>query len=69
VASHQDYLNGIGPRLGYPGTGIRTTDDNGKLSPVVRQIIELVAQHDAMPAALPPTRTTWSRGSSRVADA
>jgi hypothetical protein len=48
VASHQDYLNGLGPRLGYPGTGIRTTDDEGKLLPVVREIIEMVARHDAI---------------------
>ncbi len=48
VASHQDYLNGLGPRLGYPGTGIRTTDDDGRLLPVVRTILDLVAQHDAI---------------------
>jgi hypothetical protein len=48
VASHQDYLNGLGPRLGYPGTGIRTTDDDGRLLPVVREILDLVAQHDAI---------------------
>lgn len=48
IASHQDYLNGLGPRLGYPGTGIRTTDDNGKLLPVVMEILDLVAQHDAI---------------------
>jgi hypothetical protein len=48
VASHQDYLNGLGPSLGYPGTGIRTTDDDGNLLPVVRQILDLVAEHDAV---------------------
>ena len=48
VASYQDYLNGLGPRLGYPGTGIRTTDDEGKLLPVVQEILDLVAQHDAI---------------------
>jgi predicted TIM-barrel fold metal-dependent hydrolase len=50
VASHQDYLNGLGPRLGYPGTGIRTTGDDGRLLPVVREILDLVAQHDAIVA-------------------
>ncbi len=48
VASHQDYLNGLGPRLGYPGTGIRTTGDDGNLLPVVREILDLVAEHDAV---------------------
>ena len=48
VASHQDYLNGLGPRLGYPGTGIRTTDDEGKLLPVIHEIIAMVAKHDAI---------------------
>jgi hypothetical protein len=48
VASLQDYLNGLGPRLGYPGTGIRTTDDEGKLLPVVHEIIAMVAKHDAI---------------------
>jgi hypothetical protein len=48
VSSHQDYLNGLGQRLGYPGTGIRTTDDEGKLLLVVREIMDMVAQHDAI---------------------
>jgi hypothetical protein len=48
VASHQDYLHGLGPRLGYPGIGIRTTDDSGKLLPVVMEILDLIAQHDAI---------------------
>jgi hypothetical protein len=48
VASYQDYLNGIGPMLGYPCTGIRTTNDEGELVPAVRTILELVAQHDAI---------------------
>lgn len=48
VASHQDYLNGLGPRLGYPGTGIRTTGEDGKLLPVVMEILDLVARHDAV---------------------
>ncbi len=48
VASHQDYLNGLGPRLGYPGTGIRTTGDDGHLLPVMHTILDLVAQHDAI---------------------
>src|SRR5271168_3032373 len=45
VASHQDYLNGIGPALGYEGTGISTLDDNGELTPAVREILDLVAEH------------------------
>jgi hypothetical protein len=48
VASYQDYLNGVGPRLGYPGPGIRTTDNDGNLLPAVRHILDLVAQYDAI---------------------
>ncbi len=48
VSSHQDYLNGLGPSLGYKGTGVRTTDDAGNLLPVVREILDLVAEHDAI---------------------
>lgn len=48
VASHQDYLNGIGGMLGYPGTGFKAVDDDGELLPVVRDILDLVAEHDAI---------------------
>jgi len=48
VASHQDYINGLGPRLGYPAPGIRTTGDDSNLLPVVREILDLVAEHDAV---------------------
>jgi hypothetical protein len=47
IASHQDYLNGIGPMLGYTGTGISTLDENGNLLPVVHEILNLVAEHGA----------------------
>lgn len=48
VASHQDFLNGIGPRLGYPGTGFCAIDDEGELTSDAREILELVLEHDAI---------------------
>ncbi len=48
VASHQDYLNGLGEIFGYPGTGIITIDEKGELLPEVREIVDLVAEHDAV---------------------
>jgi hypothetical protein len=48
VSSHQDYLNGIGPRLGYPGTGFKVVDEDGELLPAARDILELIVAHDAI---------------------
>ncbi len=48
VSSHQDHLNGIGKLFGYPGTGTRVIDEAGELLPVVRDILELVFEHDAI---------------------
>jgi hypothetical protein len=50
VASHQDYLNGVGPFLGYAGTGIYTLDENGDLLPVVQEILALIKEHNAIVA-------------------
>lgn len=48
VASHQDYLNGLFEKRGYPGTGIGLLDEKGKLLPMVQDILALVAEHDAV---------------------
>ncbi|EHJ59616.1 DUF6282 family protein [Novosphingobium pentaromativorans] len=47
VSSHQDHLNGIGPMLGYEGTGQLAIDDSGELTSVVKDIVELVDKYDA----------------------
>ena len=48
VSSHQDRLNGCGARQGYTGPGLRVVDDDGDLLPVVREILDLVHDHDAI---------------------
>ncbi|MBW2424713.1 MAG: hypothetical protein JRG86_10715 [Deltaproteobacteria bacterium] len=48
LASAQDYRNGIGRELGYPAPGLSVLDERGALIPAVREIMQLVAEHDAI---------------------
>jgi hypothetical protein len=48
LASHQDAVSGIAARLGLPQQGIRVTDDEGNVLPVVRDIFELVEANDGL---------------------
>ena len=48
LASAQDYRNGIGRDLGYPAPGLSVLDGAGALLPVAHQIMDLVAEHDAV---------------------
>jgi len=48
LTSRQDQLNGVGPALGIPGPGIGITDDDGGLLPETREVLDLVAEHDAV---------------------
>ena len=46
--SHQDYLNGLGPRVGIRGEGIGLLDDDGDVLDAVHEIAALVRRHDAI---------------------
>lgn len=48
IHSHQDFLNGNGKELGVRGDGLRVTGEDGKPTPEVRAIFDLVKQHDAV---------------------
>lgn len=48
LTSHQDQLNGVGPALGIPGPGLRVIDDDGELLPATREVMDLVAEFDAV---------------------
>jgi hypothetical protein len=56
LSSHQDQLNGVGPRLGIPGPGISVVDDAGRLLPETREVLALVEQFDAI---LATGHVTW----------
>jgi Family of unknown function (DUF6282) len=48
ISSQQDVENGVAAMLGVPGPGIRLLDDDGDLLPEVAEILDLVAQHEAI---------------------
>jgi hypothetical protein len=48
LTSHQDYVAGIADQLGLPGPGIRVTDADGVLLPETHEVLDLVAEHDAI---------------------
>ena len=48
IHSHQDFLNGGGARQGIQGEGLKVIDEAGEVIPEVREIFELVRQHDAI---------------------
>ena len=48
LSSGQDVDNGVAAQLGIPGPGIRITDDDGNLTAATYEILDLVAQHDAI---------------------
>jgi hypothetical protein len=48
LASSQDYRNGIGRDLGYPAPGLSVLNAADELLPVAHEIMDLVAEHDAV---------------------
>jgi len=48
IASRQDVLNGVAAMLGIRGDGIELLDEEGRLRPEVRDVLDLVAEHDAI---------------------
>jgi len=48
IASRQDVLNGVAALLGISGDGIELLDEEGRLRPEVRDVLDLVAEHDAI---------------------
>lgn len=50
ISSQQDVENGVAAMLGIPGEGIVLLDEAGKLRPEVHEILDLVAQYDAIAA-------------------
>jgi Family of unknown function (DUF6282) len=56
LSSHQDQLNGVGPALGIPGPGVSVVDEGGELLPETRDVLDLVAEHEAILATGHVTR-------------
>ena len=50
ISSQQDVENGVAAMLGVPGPGIRLLDDSGDLLPEVQEILDLIAEHEAIAA-------------------
>jgi len=48
ISSRQDVLNGVAALLRLDGEGIELLDDAGALRPEVRDVMDLVAEHDAV---------------------
>jgi hypothetical protein len=46
--SHQDWLNGVGKRLGTQGQGLKVIDASGNIKAEVSEIFDLVHQHGAI---------------------
>ena len=57
LTSRQDQLNGIGEALGIPGPGLSVVDEDGALLPETREVLDLVAEHDAV---LATGHVTWT---------
>jgi hypothetical protein len=77
LSSAQDVVNGVAAQLGIPGPGLRVTDAEGRLTPETNEILDLVAEHDAVLATghvsaaehLAVTRAFASRGKVLVTHA
>ncbi|MEO8695139.1 MAG: DUF6282 family protein [Acidimicrobiales bacterium] len=50
ISSQQDVVNGVAALLGIPGPGIELLDEQQRLVPEVEEILDLVAQYDAIAA-------------------
>jgi hypothetical protein len=48
LSSRQDQVNGIGATLGIPGPGLVVVDDDGALLSETNEVLDLVAEHDAV---------------------
>src|SRR5206468_6647170 len=48
LSSAQDVANGVAEELGLPGPGLRVTDKHGTLLAATREVMDLVAEHDAV---------------------
>src|SRR3954467_636867 len=48
LSSGEDFDNGVAEQLGIPGPGIRVVDADGELTAATKEILELVADHDAI---------------------
>jgi hypothetical protein len=48
LSSAQDVANGVAAQLGIPGPGLRVTDADGELTPETKEILDLVAEFDAV---------------------
>jgi len=48
LSSEQDQRNGVAAQLGILGPGLRVTDDEGQLTAATREVLDLVAEHDAV---------------------
>jgi hypothetical protein len=56
LTSRQDQLNGVGAALGIPGPGLTVTAEDGALLPETHDVLDLVAEHDAI---LATGHITW----------
>jgi hypothetical protein len=56
LTSRQDHLNGVGAQLGIPGPGLSVTDDDGAILTETGDVLDLVAQYDAI---LATGHVTW----------
>jgi hypothetical protein len=56
LTSRQDQLNGVGAQLGIPGPGLSVVDDDGALLPETNDVLDLVAEFDAI---LATGHVTW----------
>ena len=48
LSSAQDVANGVAAQLGIPGPGLRVTDADGGLTPETLEVLDLVAEFDAV---------------------
>jgi len=48
LSSAQDVANGVAAQLGIPGPGVRVVDDDGAITAETLEILDLVAEHDAV---------------------
>lgn len=48
LSSHQDVVNGVAARLGLPPVGLRVIDDEGHLTPETLEVLDLVAEFEAV---------------------
>lgn len=48
LSSRQDVINGVAAQLGIPGPGIVVTDEDDELTSATHEVLDLVAEHDAI---------------------